>query len=338
MNTKSNHFLNIDIDKQEFRDALRFALQSALAAILCFITLEAFGSDEKFVGVLSAVLIVQPSIGKTISAGFERLLATIVGSLVGLTCLFVLPGAYSLIVALAFVVFVMNFITGFRPEWGYGVVAAIALALADTTGNMDIAQARAISIGVGIGVGIIASLIFWPESSEKAARRHCRRAIEAAAIRFKWALLDESEASEANESRQKFHDALSQGRDIAATSKDKTRERLQDIFDGVEELYNSIIVINRVESPLSFFDQSIITRDELSDKGQKAILSLRLGDEDHHQKFADFKSAISKIESNLSDNDPSSRKTTNAHSVAFALNEMARCISHVNSNDIFKAP
>ncbi|WAC02233.1 hypothetical protein N7U66_00105 [Lacinutrix neustonica] len=57
----------ITFDENNKKDAFRPALQSAVAAIIAFVIMKSLGLPEVFLCVLSAVLIVEPSIGNTIS-------------------------------------------------------------------------------------------------------------------------------------------------------------------------------------------------------------------------------------------------------------------------------
>jgi uncharacterized membrane protein YccC len=322
--------MNFDFDHQQTRDAFRLGLQSAVAATLCYIIIKWMGSDDAFLAVLSAVLIVQPSIGRTVSAGWERLLATLVGSAIGLVCLFLLPNGYGVAVALAIVMFVMNFIAGFRSNWRYGVVAAVALALADTSGDIDVAQARAIAIGIGIVVGIGVSLIVWPESAAKRAARHRRQALRAAADRYEWALKDEEDSDRSEAARQKFHQSLSSCRTVAGAAKSTQKDRLHATIESIQELYNSIIFLDRVDSPLSRFDESVITRDDLIKAGRTAIEAL--SEEDHDGEADDaFEQAIDNVDDSLSGRDLQDADTKGAASVAFALREISRCIDSVRT-------
>ena len=54
------------MQRQEVKDTLRLALQAAVAAFVMVVLMHTLGLHEVFVGVLSAVLVVQPSIGSTI--------------------------------------------------------------------------------------------------------------------------------------------------------------------------------------------------------------------------------------------------------------------------------
>ncbi|WP_298914956.1 FUSC family protein [uncultured Algimonas sp.] len=315
-----------DLDRQTLRDAFRLGMQSAVAAVACYTIIQMIGSDEAFVAVLSAVLIVQPSIGRTISAGWERLLATLVGSGIGLACLFLLPGGYGVGIALAVVMFTMNFVAGFRSNWRYGVVAAVALALADTSGDVDVAQARAVAIGIGIAVGIAVSLIVWPESAVKRGRRHRRNALDAVAKRYAAALRDEKDGDGADAARRAFHGALSSGREVIGKAKTSDPKGLHSTFDALEELYNSVILIDRVDSPLSYFDEAAIDRSDLVDAGQAAIRALTDDGADEQAGMEDFSQAVDAVEEGLKGRDIQDDSTQHAGSVVFGLREMERCM------------
>lgn len=79
-----------DIHQHEIRDAARLAIQSAASAVIIFGLMHSPGLPEVYIGVLSAVLIVEPSIGSTLGQASDRFLATLVGSLIGLVCLLLL--------------------------------------------------------------------------------------------------------------------------------------------------------------------------------------------------------------------------------------------------------
>jgi uncharacterized membrane protein YgaE (UPF0421/DUF939 family) len=108
--------LSTNISNWELRDTARLAIQSACAATVTFLAMQWAGLPEKFVGVLSSVLVVQPSAGNTIGAAWDRILATLIGCIIGIVCLTLLPGGYGTAVALAVAMLAMNAVAGFRPE------------------------------------------------------------------------------------------------------------------------------------------------------------------------------------------------------------------------------
>lgn len=241
------------------RDALRLGLQSAFAASATFIIIHAFGLPQAFVGVISAVLIVQPSIGATASAGWDRFMATLVGSTAGLICLFLVPVGWGSAAALAVSIFVITFVAGFRPAWRYGVVATVALALAASNGTMDVATDRALSIGVGIVVGIVTSLLVWPDSANARTRRHMRDAL-AAIARRQDAVLRLSNGDAVEDSRRSFDRALTHARESADRMRGDGARQAQRRLELIEDLYNAIILLRRA---LKQLDPSEEERDRL---------------------------------------------------------------------------
>lgn len=171
----------IDLTNRTHRDAARLAIQSAAAAALMFSLMKAFGMPERFVGVLSAVMVVQPTAGAAISEAKDRFLATIAGAIIGVACLALLPSGYGTAAALALSMLVMNAIAGFREEWRYGVVAAVALALGSDSDIWQTALDRSVAIGAGVVVGALVTLIIWPDKAEDRARRSLREAWQALA-------------------------------------------------------------------------------------------------------------------------------------------------------------
>lgn len=233
---------------RELRDASRMGVQSAVSAAATFVILQAFGLDERFVGIISAVLVVRPSIGSTLGAAKQRFAATIIGSLVGLLCLWVLPGGYGTVIALAVSMMAMNFIAGLWPEWQYGAVAAIAISLGSEQNSMDTAGARAISIGIGSLVGTLTALIVWPDPAKKRAERHLRRALEAVADRLE-AILEATKGERSDtgdDARDGYHEAISHAREAADAVRIGSDDRLSKELRHTNRLYNSLLILKRL--------------------------------------------------------------------------------------------
>ena len=167
---------SLDLSKRTHRDALRLAIQSAVAAAAMFALMKALDMPERFVGVLSAVMVVQPSAGAAISEAKDRFFATVVGAVIGVVCLALLPDGYGTAAALALSMLVMNAIAGFRTEWRYGVVAAVALALGSEQDAMQTALDRSLAIGLGVVVGALVAFIVWPDMAEERTRRSLKEA------------------------------------------------------------------------------------------------------------------------------------------------------------------
>lgn len=139
------------------------------------------GMPEKFVGVLFGALVINQGIGSTLSCAWKRVAATVMGAAIGCLCLWALPGGYGTAVALGITLFVMSAIAGLFPQWQYGVVAAVALALGSDSDLVKTSMDRTLAIGLGVVVGSISSLIIWPQKSPTRADAFIRDALNASA-------------------------------------------------------------------------------------------------------------------------------------------------------------
>ncbi|NND88974.1 MAG: hypothetical protein HKM28_06990, partial [Flavobacteriaceae bacterium] len=74
--------ISFGLSKSSQIDALRLAIQSSVSAIMTYVIMSSFQIPEIFLGILSAVLIVSPSIGDTYHQAKQRILSTIIGCLI----------------------------------------------------------------------------------------------------------------------------------------------------------------------------------------------------------------------------------------------------------------
>lgn len=147
-------------------DMMRQALQSALAATLTYLLMRSLNLQEAFLGILSAVLIIQPSVGGTMGAAFTRLQATLVGSLISLACIWLLPDVWGMTAGLGLSMLVVGGVAGVRPDWTYGAVAAAGIALASEASILETAGTRGAAIAIGAATGVLVSVLVWPDRAE----------------------------------------------------------------------------------------------------------------------------------------------------------------------------
>lgn len=234
------------------RDAFRLALQSSFAAGAFYALAKAFHIQELFVGVISAVLIVQPSLGSTLWAGADRLISTIVGCLIGIGCLAILPQGYGTVVALAVSMFVMNISAGYKPEWRYGVVSAVALSLGTDNDLLQTSLDRSLSIGVAVVVGILTTLLIWPDTANARVKRHLKSALLAAKDRLDTVtgrLVGDSDEPR-SQGREAYHRAISNAREASEVLGSNNDGTLGSAIDTAEHLYNSVLFLSRVTERL----------------------------------------------------------------------------------------
>lgn len=229
------------ISKDQAKDALRLALQSALAGAICYYLMVLLKMPERFVGILSAVLVIEPSIGNTFQQAKGRLLSTLVGAIIGIIFVALIPWELGVVLSLLFSLFILNGIASFKPEWRYGVVAAVSLALSSDDNTIGLVTDRLLSIGFGVAVGILITFIVWPDKAENRTLRYVRKALKNTLDRFRIEFKNTRENKNKNTSKinDNFSTNLNQAKKTASSI------AFQDTHK-IKKLINSITIIKRV--------------------------------------------------------------------------------------------
>lgn len=232
------------------RDVGRLALQSATSAVVTFQLMTAIGMPETFVGILSAVMIIRPSIGSTLTQAVDRVAATAVGSVIGLTSLVLLPETYETLVALAVSMVVLNMIAGVRPAWRYGFVAAIALSLSPDGDVMGSAIERLSAIGLGGVVGTLVSVGIWPNRAETRAMRQWRTALEACRDAIDLEITDAGRGETDDAGHQQLYRRFDANNTSASEAAGVIRGRDEtpylDVITATDRLWASLDILRRV--------------------------------------------------------------------------------------------
>ncbi|WP_430412791.1 FUSC family protein [Kordia sp.] len=238
----------VELTRDKLRDAFRLALQSSIAAALAFTVMESFGLPEVFLAVLSAVLIVEPSIGDTFSNAKGRVLATIAGSIIGFIFISLIPWGFGTAISLLIGIFIMTGVASIHPSWRYGVVAVVAISLASEGEAIGMSLDRLFAIAIGIVVGLVCTAIIWPEKASKRANKHLRKALNAASKRFEVAYRNtkSDDKDDAKNIADDFHTSLGKAKGAAKVIRLSDTQRVFDQIDATEKLYNSILIIHRV--------------------------------------------------------------------------------------------
>ncbi|MDW6021373.1 FUSC family protein [Mesorhizobium sp. BAC0120] len=135
------------------------------AAALSFMVAEALSLPQSLWAVITALMIVQLSLGGTIAAGVDRLLGTLAGAVVGVAASLVgkLSGAHP---ALLLVVTVapLAFLAALRPSFRIAPLTAAIVLLATPSSASPVTSAiyRVVEIALGTVIGIIVSILVLP--------------------------------------------------------------------------------------------------------------------------------------------------------------------------------
>lgn len=285
-------------------DATRMAIQSAVAAAAMFLLTRWLDMPEVFVGVLSAVLIVQPSLGSTLGSGMQRIMATLVGCGVGVVTILIVPYGYGTAVSLVVTMLVMNAIAGFRSEWRYGVVAAVALSLGSEQDVMQAALDRSISITLGAGIGVLASLVVWPEKASTRAKRNERKAIDVLCEAIEMTTDENVDSSTHSKWQSNYRDVLREIDLLIENVRISDDDHLERRRDAIEDLAQAIAVFGRCAQ------SDRVTRDvgDRGDKGRDAGgIARAFGDRlservaEAHEKGEPLRRAIGEVADGLSE-------------------------------------
>lgn len=243
-----SHLRGLRLTKQQALHAGRFGLQAAVAVAVTFLAMRALGMPEKFVGLISAIFVLQPSVGNTLINAIDRLLATIVGSVVGALCIYLIPYGYGTAISLAITMFAINAIAGVRPDWQYGAVAGLAIALGGESNAVDTALDRFWAIALGGAIGVAVSLMVWPDTGSKRTRRKLSTALYACSdlLDSMIAAASGGKAEEIDSAMQNYSSAMSEARAASEGIVLADSGPLEMRIDQTEKLYTSILLLKRV--------------------------------------------------------------------------------------------
>jgi hypothetical protein len=145
------------------RRLLIHAAKTALAAALCWWLALRFGLHDGYWGAISAIIVLQSNFGATVSASRDRILGTIIGTLLGFSfSLFgVLPWNYILAVLVAVIVCGL---LGLRSSSRLaGVTITIVMLVQKSGPRWGLALDRVSEVFLGIVVAIAISTLVFPD-------------------------------------------------------------------------------------------------------------------------------------------------------------------------------
>lgn len=317
-------------------NALRPALQSAVAAAICYLIMKSLGMPEKFVGVLSAALIVKTSVGGTIVSGWQRVLATAVGCLIGIACISVIPTGYGTMGSLAISILVMNGIARFKSDWQYGVVAAIALSLGSSEDILQTATDRTLAIFLGSALGIVASLVVFPQKASTCARLHMNQALRQIGKYLSASVqaTGSSDPEALSKAKNTYTTEISSARDYAAKVRIADDEPLHKWISLIARFESSVNIINRIatstDSLVSQNDEKRSRMEELRKAGEntaKAIAKENQKKAEEH--YSRFKELVSEIDKEFDENASGSDASEQRQAFSFGLREIEETLGEM---------
>lgn len=139
----------------------RHGAQLALAVLAAYAISASLALPESLWAVMSALIVVRPNTGTTLSAGWARLAGTVLGTLVGIAGVWLRHHGASLPVVTLAIVAGLAFASALVPLFTSAPIAAlIVLSSTAIPGHsvLQVAGLRGIEVGIGVLTGVLVSL------------------------------------------------------------------------------------------------------------------------------------------------------------------------------------
>lgn len=161
----------------------RLAVRTTIAALLAFAIAELLHLPQAYWAVLTAVIVMQASLGGSLKATFDRLAGTLGGAVWGVAVSLALPHAsvLGLALALALAVGPLALIASLKPWLRIGPVTAIIVLMsiqAQQAGPLAYALDRLIEILLGVAIALAVSLLVLPNRAHGALAAAASRALQ----------------------------------------------------------------------------------------------------------------------------------------------------------------
>jgi uncharacterized membrane protein YccC len=192
-------------DTASRNDSLRYGARLAASVLLAFAVSAALHLPEGFWAVMSALIVVRPSTGSTLVAGWDRIRGALTGTVLGLAAVAArrfVPGAETASLVPMLLVTLLAFAAGLWPAMRSAPISALIVV---TSGGIaghsawQVALLRALEIGIGVAAGLLVSLAD--------VRSRATRSFRAAAAAMLLRLADEMMDPAADEGARNAADA-----------------------------------------------------------------------------------------------------------------------------------
>jgi uncharacterized membrane protein YccC len=149
------------------RAELRLGLRITIAGLASFVIAQLLGLAQSYWAVITAVIVMQASVGGSLKATLDRFLGSLGGAAWGVVVTLAFPrsDAVSHSLALAVALLPLGLLTALKPAYRVAPITAVILLLTPTsqeTGPLFSALDRVLEIGLGSIVALGVALFFLP--------------------------------------------------------------------------------------------------------------------------------------------------------------------------------
>ena len=167
---------------RRWRSELRLAARTTVAALLAYAAAELLRMGQAYWAVLTAVIVMQASLGGSLKAMFDRLAGTVGGAAWGVVVAFLVPHGEPgwIAIALALAVAPAAFAAALKPWLRIAPVTAVIVLLstqAQTVGPLAYGFERVLEILLGVAVAIVVALLILPDRAHGALAEAASRTL-----------------------------------------------------------------------------------------------------------------------------------------------------------------
>jgi len=187
------------------RDAVDWthAVQLGAAVLVAFGLSRLLHLPEGFWAVMSALIVLRPTVGSTLGAGWDRILGTVAGTLVGLAGVWLrhLPGLDTSFTTLV-VVALLAATSALAPALRSAPITALIVLGSSGIGDhsaLQVAALRAVEIGLGVATGALLSLLGLWQSTARRFDAACAALLRQIAAQVRADLADQQPSPQSHE-------------------------------------------------------------------------------------------------------------------------------------------
>jgi uncharacterized membrane protein YccC len=214
---------------------VRQAIQTTVAAVAAYLVATYFALPQGYWSVMTAILVVQASVGGSLGLAIDRLLATVLGAAIGGVLVAVFGEARLPLLTVS--VLTLTFLATLRGSLRLAPVTAAVVILGDPHFGSPLASAlnRVIEIGIGALIAMLTSLLLFPSRAGAALAEHVGRTLPL----FAGHLVDTIDAALGKERAEddilrlnaKVRAALTAGESLVAEARRERAGRIADHAD-----------------------------------------------------------------------------------------------------------
>lgn len=252
-------------------EAVRAAIRAALATGLTYLVCTLLAVPDKTWAVISALYVLQTSVGGTVNVALGRVMGAAVGIVLGLAGVILIGSSEWLnLLALLLAIGIMGAVGEFRPQMRFGAVVAAILIISPSGGGDLLGEAieKAYAISVGCGIGALVGAFVFPVTAHQSARNHLCEAVRRCGDLI--ALAFDPNPHCGNEKWSQHHDAVA--RELTTARERLGQSRWLKRF-GNDQHGQMLHAVDRLWHHLSMFDRMVSGGDRHPGEEQQELLT-----------------------------------------------------------------